>query len=115
MLERFLSRDEIEMVQKDGFNARGLRYEVSELNKISPHDKSIKEMAEYVDAVTYIMVKKMKNELLMSQLHELKEGEQINVSITGLGNLAFTALNCTDPMVREKAFKIYHQITNGAK
>lgn len=114
MLERFLSTEEIEFVRNHGFDARGLRYDLSELNKISPHHKSINDMAEYVDAVTFVMVKKEKNDVLKGQLHELREGERVNVSITGLGNLAFTALNCTDPKIREKALQIYYQIINGS-
>ena len=108
-----MSGDEIEMVRGKGFDARGLRYSLKELNEISPHHKSIQDMAEYVDAVTYVMVKKEKNDVLRGQLRDLKEGEQVNVSITGLGNLAFTALHCTDPAIREKALQIYYQITLG--
>lgn len=113
MLERYLSEDEIQMIRDEGFDQRGLRYTLTELNTISPVNKSIKDMSKYVDAITFVMVQKGKNDLLKEQLQELREGERVNISITGLGNLAFTALHSTDNEVREKALKIYYQIING--
>lgn len=113
MLDRYLSQEEIQLVRENGFNENGLRYTLDDLNKISPIGKTMEELSAYVDAVTYVHVTRDHRDVLRDQLQELREGEKIHVSVTGLGNLAYTGLYSRDPEIRERACKIYYQIVNG--
>lgn len=111
MLDRYLTPDEIRMIHEDGFNQYGLRYTLDELNEVLPLEKTIEELSVYVDAVTYVFVKKNRYDILREQLqHDPPEGQTIPVSVTGLGNLAYTALYCTDPDIRERARRIFDRI-----
>jgi len=101
------------MIQEEGFDTNGLRYSIEELNKTSPIGKSMSEISKYVDAITFAMVKNKKIDSLNDQLIELPEGIKIEVSLTGLGNLAYVALNGPNDEIKEKALRIYNQIING--
>lgn len=113
MLDRYLTDEEIQMIREDGYHDNGLRYSLEELNNVSPIGKTIEELSEYVDAITYVRVRKNQHNILRNQLQELREGERIHVSVTGLGNLAYTGLYSTDAEIREKAQRIFYQIVNG--
>lgn len=112
MLDRYLTPDEIRMVREDGFNEYGLRYTLDELNEVSPLGKTIEELAGYVDAVTYVHVRKDRRDVLWGQLQDPPDGRTIPVSVTGLGNLAYTALHSTDPEIRGRARRIFDRIVH---
>jgi hypothetical protein len=60
MLEKYLTNDELEMIKNEKFDSNGLRHSIQELNNISLVDKTIREISDFVDAITFIMVKKQK-------------------------------------------------------
>jgi hypothetical protein len=110
MLSKYLNEEELELIKNEGFNEHGLHYSIEELNNISIIDKSIEEISKYVDAITYIKVKQKDIDFFSPQLIDIKEGQKVKISVTGLGNLAYIALYFDDEYIRNQANKIFSQL-----
>lgn len=113
MLQNFLSSDEISYTKNHGFGPQGLRFSLEELNEVRPSQKTMKEMAEYADAVTFAKVHSNDLAFLLPML--TPPTQTVNISTTGLGNVAYVATHCTDPTCRDKAKSLYDLLVAVAK
>jgi hypothetical protein len=113
MLQNFLSTEEISYIKNHGFGPQGLRFTLEELNDVRPSQKTIKEMAEYADAVTFAKVHSNDLAFLLPML--MPPTQTVNISTTGLGNVAYVAVHCTDPTCRDKAKSLYGLLAAVAK
>jgi hypothetical protein len=114
-MERLLTPKEIEIAREAGYNANGLRYTIEELQKIVPENLTMEELAQYVDAITFIKVKNNDVIFFRNQLIPIPEGQTVVVTATGLGNLAHIALNMSDDETRTKASLLFYQILSNYK
>lgn len=105
MLRHYLTEDELTHVEKNGFAVNGLRYSLEELNAVDPSQESMARMAEYVDAVTFAKVFSRDTAFLFPMLEPPQK--TVNISVTGLGNVAYVAVYSSDPECRERAEKLY--------
>jgi SAM-dependent MidA family methyltransferase len=71
---------------------------------------TIDEISEFVDAVTYTHVRKNDTEFFKSMLTMPPEDQRIQLSITGLGNIAFTALHIPDKDMRDRAIALFTRL-----
>jgi hypothetical protein len=113
MLANFLSTREIQLVEEHGFSSQGLRYTLDQLNEVRPSQKTMQEMSEYVDAVTFAKVHSDDLSFLLPMLQP--PTQTVNISTTGLGNVAYVAIHCLDPLCREKARTLYELLVAVAK
>ena len=90
-----------------GFDAYGLRHSIKELQSFQHQNKTIQDMANYVDVVTYIKTNSNDNEFLKQQLNARQTPSQINV--TALGNLAYIALQSKDAEIAQLAKTLYYK------
>jgi len=112
MLSRYLSKSEIEDVVTAGFSRdTGLRYSLEFLQsqRFDIARMTIDEIAEFVDAITYTHVRKNDIEFFRSMLVP-PDDKRLQISITGLGNIAFTALNIPDNETRERAIALFARL-----
>jgi hypothetical protein len=113
MLSRYLSKSEIDDVVAAGFSQdTGLRYSLEFLQsqKFDIARMTIDEISEFVDAVTYTHVRKNDTEFFKSMLTMPSEDQRIQLSITGLGNIAFTALHIPDKDMRDRAIALFTRL-----
>jgi chloramphenicol O-acetyltransferase len=113
MLSRYLSKPEIDDVIAAGFSGdTGLRYSLEFLqsHKFDIARMTIDDIAEFVDAITYTHVRKNDTEFFRSMLTMPPEDQRVQISITGLGNIAFTALNMPDKETRERAIALFTRL-----
>ena len=113
MLSRYLSKTEIDDIATAGFSRdTGLRYSLEFLQsqKLNIARMTIDDIAEFVDAITYTHVRKNDTEFFRSMLTMPPEDQRIEISITGLGNIAFTALNMPDKDTREHAIALFNRL-----
>lgn len=109
-MERYLTIEQIEFVKKNGFNDKGLRYTIEELQRVVPKTLSMEELAKYVDAITFAKIEYKEDDFFRPQLVMIEPGRTVPVTATGLGNLAYLALNASNDDVRAKASEIYNVI-----
>jgi len=109
MLHHYLNTEDIAFAMEHGFDATGLRFPVQDIQKIKPHGLSMEALAEYVDAVTFVKVHHGDIAFLEPML-EPPVTPMVNLSITGLGNIAYTALHMKDDACREKAKALYQRL-----
>jgi len=109
-MERILTRDELARVVDAGFNKYGLRYPLDDLKEIVPTDLSMEAVSKYTDAITFAKVGSNDKEFFQRQLTPIPPGVEVKVNITGIGNLAYIALNMEDEETKKKAQALYEQI-----
>jgi hypothetical protein len=111
-MEYYLTADEIEIARKNGFDEKGLRYPIEELQRLEPKNLSMEEMEKYVDAITFIKVRAGDVQFFASQLNSFPSSDKpINVSATGLGNLAYVARHLHNSEIQDKAVQIFTRLT----
>ena len=111
-MQRYLSTEEIDIVRQAGYHENGLKYTIEELKEVMPDDLSIEELAKYADGITYIKVTKNDVEFFKPQLVPIPPGQTVSVTVTGLGNLSYIALNMPDLETRQKAVLLFQQIVS---
>ena len=113
MLSQYLSDSEIDDIVTAGFSREtGLRYTMDFL-KSQTFDiakMSIDEISEFVDAITHTRVRTNDVEFFKSMLESPPVGRRVHISITGLGNIAFVALNMPDKETRERAAVLFNRL-----
>jgi hypothetical protein len=109
MLSHYLTETEIDHAKSKGYGDNGLRYSLEFLNTVLPHSLTMEQMAEYVDAVTLAKVHSNDTQFLLPML-EPPLTPTVNLSVTGLGNLAYTALYMQDETCRKKAEALYSML-----
>jgi len=118
LLERYLSPDEIERITEVGFSPKtGLRIPLEELvqKKLQLLDirtMTMEQIAKYVDAITYIKTENNEWTFFQTMLGPIQENHQGEISLTGLGNIAYVALYIKDPNVRKHAQMMYDHLLN---
>jgi hypothetical protein len=113
MLSQYLSESEMDEIVAAGFSREtGLRYSIEFLRSpsLDPTKMTIDEIAEFVDAITYIYVRKNDTDFFRSMLEMPPEGRRVHISITGLGNIAFAALHMPDKETRERAIALFTRL-----
>lgn len=108
-----MTSEELLLVEKNGFDKNGLRFSIEELQNVMPMNLSMKSLSKYVDAITFAKVHSKDTLFFQSQLQDLPFGKKVNVSATGLGNLAYIALHMDNDEIRSRAATLFHQILSG--
>jgi hypothetical protein len=106
MLRHYLTEDEMAYVKQNGFGENGLRYTLDELNAVLPLSRTMEQMADYVDAITFAKAHSNDTGFVRPML-EPPTTSTVNLSATGLGNLAYVALYMPDEECRQKAEALY--------
>lgn len=113
MLRHYLTEDEMNHAEQNGFGANGLRYSWEELNAVDPSQETMERMAAYVDAVTFAKVFSNDTAFLRPMLEPPRQ--TVNISVTGLGNVAYVAVYCSDPECRKRAEALYHLLVTTSR
>ena len=118
VLKKYLNTEEMETISVAGFSTdTGLRFSLEELetkrvelqeNKLEKID--LHQAAAYADAITFIKTNKNDVEFLRPMLTPLPPNKTVHISLTGLGNIAYVALNISDPTLQTAATLLYHQL-----
>ena len=118
VLKKYLNTEEMETISAAGFSTdTGLRFSLEELelkriefqeNKLEKIN--IHQAAAYADAITFIKTNKNDVEFLRPMLTPLPPNKTVHISLTGLGNIAYVALNISDPTLQTAATLLYHQL-----
>ena len=87
----------------------GLRYTLEELNAVVPLSLTMEQMARYVDAVAFAKARSNDTGFVRPMLEPPKT-PTVNLSATGLGNLAYVALHMPDEECRQKAEALYRML-----
>ena len=109
-MEYYLSADEIEIARNNGFDKNGLRYPIEELQRLEPKNLSMEEMEKYVDAITFIRTRAKDVKFFKSQLDTFPD-KPVQITVTGLGNLAYLARHLDDQEICDKAVEIFKRLT----
>jgi len=109
-LSRFLSEQEIKVAKEAGFGDNGLRFSLEDLQTITPDGMSLEEVAGYADAVTFAKVASDDAAFFLPSLQPIPAGQEVKLTLTGLGNIAHVALNIKNEEARAKALALYHQL-----
>jgi hypothetical protein len=118
VLKKYLNTEEMETISSAGFSLdTGLRFSLEELetkriefqeNKLQKID--LHQASTYADAITFIKTNKNDVEFLRPMLTPLPPNKTVHISLTGLGNIAYVALNISDPTLQTAATLLYHQL-----
>jgi len=118
LLERYLSPEEIERITEVGFSQKtGLRMTLEGLVKkkmelLDIRTMTMEQIAKYVDAITYIKTENNEWTFFQTMLGPIQENHQGEVSLTGLGNVAYVALYIKEPNVKKHARMMYDHLLN---
>lgn len=110
MLSHYLTKSELETIKSAGFDEHGLRFSLEELQKETIQNKTLQQVSEYVDAITFIKVNQNDVDFLKPQLKDPQK--KVPISMTGLGNLAYIILNIKDDSIKHQAEKLYHYFSS---
>ena len=80
-----------------GFDHFGLRYDINVLNNISREKWTVKELSEYVDVITWANIGNLELDDTMDF-----DADTSDALITGLGNVAYSALYHPEEEMRLK-------------
>lgn len=110
MLSKFLSEEEIQIAMDAGYGENGLCHRIEDLQTKTPDGMTMEELAVYADAVTFAKVRKNDSAFFQPQLQPIPPGQEVRITLTGLGNIAHIASYIKDEETKSLALQLYNQL-----
>jgi hypothetical protein len=110
MLSKILSEEEIQIAMSAGYGENVLCHRLEDLLTKTPDGMTMEELAVYADAVTFAKVKKNDATFFRPQLQPIPPGQEVQITLTGLGNIAHIATYIENEEIKGLALQLYHQL-----